>query len=89
MTGTAALTTRHQSDKLDLNDMGYINNPDHYAVQGWVERDFNSDDEERFFNEGNVHVRVLPELDLRRPCVHGPGEPVTGRSGPTRAVTTS
>ncbi|MEE8573633.1 MAG: DUF5916 domain-containing protein, partial [Gemmatimonadota bacterium] len=54
---TAALTTRHQSDGLDLNDIGYINNPDHYAVQGWVERDFNSDDEERFFNEGNVHVR--------------------------------
>ena len=54
---TAALTTRHQSDKLDLNDIGYINNPNHYAWQAWVERDFNSDDDEAFFNDGSVHAR--------------------------------
>jgi hypothetical protein len=54
---TWALTTRHQTDKLDLNDIGYINNPDHYAVQGWVQRDFNSDNDESFFTRGNVSAR--------------------------------
>lgn len=42
---TYALTTRHQSDKLDLNDMGYLNDPDHYAVQAWLDYDYNADDE--------------------------------------------
>ena len=54
---TWALTTRHQSDKLDLNDLGYINNPNHYAWQAWIDRDFNSDDEDRLFNDGGINVR--------------------------------
>jgi hypothetical protein len=40
-----ALTTRHQGDKLDLNDMGYITDANHYAVQGWIQRVYNADDE--------------------------------------------
>ena len=54
---TAALTTRHQSDKLDLNDIGYISDPNHYAWQVWVQRDFSTDNDEAFFNDGGVHVR--------------------------------
>ncbi|MBU1701220.1 MAG: carbohydrate binding family 9 domain-containing protein [Candidatus Eisenbacteria bacterium] len=52
-----ALTTRHQSDKLDINDLGYISDPNHYAVQAWVTRVFNADDGERFLKDGNVHAR--------------------------------
>ncbi len=71
----AAVTTRHQSDKLDLNDMGYINNPDHYAVQGWVNRDFNSDDEESFFNEASVNVRYYQSWIYADRTVMDPDEP--------------
>ena len=53
-----ALTTRHQSDQLDINDIGYISDPNHYAVQGWVTRVFNADDDgESFFNRGSLHLR--------------------------------
>ncbi|MCP4573787.1 MAG: carbohydrate binding family 9 domain-containing protein [bacterium] len=52
-----ALTTRHQGDRLDLNDMGYLRNPNHYAAQAWVTRVFNGDDENSFLTGGNVHAR--------------------------------
>ncbi len=52
-----ALTTRHQSDQLDLNDFGYINNADHYAVQGWVTRQFNADDEQSSITSKYFHLR--------------------------------
>jgi hypothetical protein len=42
-----ALTTRHQGDKLDLNDLGYISDANHYAVQSWLQRVYNADDEGR------------------------------------------
>ena len=38
------LTTRHESDGLDINDLGYINDQNHYAVQGWLIRVLNADD---------------------------------------------
>jgi hypothetical protein len=44
-----ALTTRHQGDKLDLNDLGYISDANHYAVQAWLQRAYNADDEGRGF----------------------------------------
>jgi Domain of unknown function (DUF5916)/Carbohydrate family 9 binding domain-like len=50
-----ALTTRHQSDKLDINDLGYINNPNHYAAQAWVQRVFNGDGETDWFTGGNIY----------------------------------
>jgi Domain of unknown function (DUF5916)/Carbohydrate family 9 binding domain-like len=53
-----ALTTRTQSDKLDINDLGYISNPDHYAAQAWVTRVFNGDGETDWFTAGNVHFRA-------------------------------
>ncbi len=54
---TGALTARLQSDKLDLNDMGYLNDPNHYAVQAWIDHAFNDDSGERLFNEMNVNLR--------------------------------
>jgi len=53
-----AVTTRHQSDQLDLNDLGYINNPNHYAAQVWLTRVFNGDGETDWFTDGNLHARV-------------------------------
>jgi hypothetical protein len=53
----AAFTARLQSDELDLNDMGYLNDPNHYAVQAWVDRSFNDDGGDRLINEGNLHLR--------------------------------
>jgi len=53
-----ALTTRHQSDQLDLNDIGYISNPDHYAGQVWVTRVFNGDEEGSLLTSGNIHGRI-------------------------------
>ncbi len=52
-----ALTTRHQSDELDLNDLGYITNPNHYAVQGWVTRVFNADNDGSFITSKSIHAR--------------------------------
>jgi len=54
---TGALTARSQGDELDLNDIGYLNDPNHYAVQAWVQRTFNDDSGERLFNQGNIHLR--------------------------------
>lgn len=51
---TWAATTRHQSDKLDINDLGYISNPDHYATQFWVDRSFNGNGETDWFTSANV-----------------------------------
>ncbi len=53
-----ALTTRHQGDGLDINDLGYISQPDHYAAQAWVTRVFNGDGETDWYTEGNLHYRV-------------------------------
>jgi len=53
-----ALTTRHQSDDLDFNDLGYITNPDHTAAQVWVERVFNGDGEADWYTGGNAHFRA-------------------------------
>jgi len=53
-----ALTTRHQSDDLDINDMGFISDPNHYAAQFWMTRVFNSDDEGSLFTNGNIHARA-------------------------------
>ena len=47
-----AVTTRHQSDELDLNDLGYISDPDHYAAQVWLQREFDGDDESSLFTDG-------------------------------------
>ena len=52
-----AVSTRHQSDELDLNDLGYISNPDHYSTQLWVERNFNGDGETDWFTGANVFYR--------------------------------
>ena len=53
-----ALTTRHQSDGLDLNDLGYINDPNHFAYQGWVTRVFHADDDgHSFLSSGTIHLR--------------------------------
>ncbi|MBN1425708.1 carbohydrate binding family 9 domain-containing protein [Candidatus Fermentibacteria bacterium] len=52
-----ALTTRHQSDELDINDLGYINNPNHKAVQGWISRVFNADDEKSFITNASLQLR--------------------------------
>lgn len=53
-----ALTTRHQGDQLDINDLGYISDPNHYAVQGWVTRVFNADDDgQSFLTNGSAHLR--------------------------------
>jgi len=53
-----ALTTRHESEGLDINDLGYINDADHYAVQGWVTRVFNADDAGRsWWTDHAWHLR--------------------------------
>ncbi len=72
---TWALTTRHQSDELDLNDIGYINNPDHYAVQGWIQRDFNSDNDESFFTSGNASMRYYQSWIYADRAFMDPGNP--------------
>ncbi len=53
-----ALTTRTQSDKLDINDLGYISNPDHYAAQAWITRLFNGDGEDDWYTSGELHYRT-------------------------------
>lgn len=53
-----ALTTRHQSDELDLNDLGYISDPNHFAYQAWVTRVFHADDDgQSLLSSGGIHLR--------------------------------
>ncbi|MBU8869661.1 MAG: carbohydrate binding family 9 domain-containing protein [Gemmatimonadales bacterium] len=70
-----ALTTRHQSDKLDINDLGYINNPDHYAAQAWATRVFNSGGENDWFTQGNLHFRTYKSWIYSSTSVADPDDP--------------
>jgi len=70
-----ALTTRHQSDELDLNDLGYINNPNHYAVQAWVTRVFNADDDESFVTNKSIHARYYQSWIYADRTFCDPGDP--------------
>ena len=70
-----ALTTRHQSDELDINDLGYISNPDHYAAQAWVTRLFNGDGENDWFTHGNLHFRTYKSWIYAARSVADPTDP--------------
>ena len=73
-----ALTTRHQSDELDINDLGYITNPDHKAVQGWVTRVFNADDNGRsLITYGSLHLRYYRSWIWAERHVTDPDNPAT------------
>ncbi len=53
-----AFTTRHQTDELDINDLGYISDPNHYAVQAWATRVHNSSHETSLVTYASLHARA-------------------------------
>jgi hypothetical protein len=70
-----ALTTRHQGDDLDINDLGYINSPDHYAAQAWITRVFNGDGEADWYTGGNLHFRAYKSWIYADRTVADPADP--------------
>ena len=70
-----ALTAKHQGDGLDINDLGYISNPDHYATQTWVSRNFNGDGESDWYTGGNVFFRSYKSWIYADRSVADPNNP--------------
>ncbi len=52
------LIGRFEHDKLNLNDMGYIRDPDHLAWQWRLVRWYDSDGEDAFFTQGNTEFSI-------------------------------
>jgi hypothetical protein len=50
------LVGRLEHDKLDLNDLGYIRDPDQVAMQAVLEHYYNPDNETSFFSQGQTSV---------------------------------
>jgi Domain of unknown function (DUF5916) len=72
---TYAVTTRHQSDKLDINDFGYISDPNHYAVQVWADKSYNADDESSTITYANVNARIYKSWIYADRTVYDPANP--------------
>ena len=49
---------RWESDKLDLNDLGYLEAPDEIVVYGWTQRRLNRDGKSKTFNSGQLNYNV-------------------------------
>ncbi len=47
-----------ESEKLDLNDMGILREPDEIQSRVWLSYRYNSDGEEGLFNSGNWHLDI-------------------------------
>lgn len=47
-----------ESDKLDLNDMGILREPDEVQSGTWISYQYNSDGEESWFNQGNWNMSI-------------------------------
>lgn len=53
-----SIGARWESDKLDLNDLGYLEAPDEIVVYGWTQRRLNQDGKSKTFNSGNINYNV-------------------------------
>lgn len=49
---------RWESDKLDLNDLGFLEAPDEIVVYGWTQRRLNQDGKSKTFNSGNLNYNI-------------------------------
>lgn len=50
---------RYEGDKLDPNDMGILSAPDEISASTWLQRRFNSDDNnEAYINQGNLNFNA-------------------------------
>lgn len=46
---------RWESDRLEINDLGYLQSPDEIASGAWVQWQYNPDGKSRHFNRGNLN----------------------------------
>jgi hypothetical protein len=49
---------RWESDRLDINDMGFLTSPDEIASYAWVQRRFNPEGKSRFYNSANLNLNL-------------------------------
>ena len=49
---------RWESDKLELNDLGYLESPDEVVVYGWTQRRLNQNGKSKTFNSGSINYNV-------------------------------
>ncbi len=56
---TGGLRGSWESDRLDPNDLGRLSAPDEMNARAWLTRRFDSDGEDRWFRNGNVHASVI------------------------------
>jgi len=61
----AGLWGRWESDRLDINDMGYLQAPDELGSGGWLSYQYNPDGASTLFNRGNLN------LNLNRSWLYG------------------
>jgi len=53
---TGGLTGEWKSDKLDINDFGYISSPDDIEADAWIEYEYHPDNENSLFRNGNLEA---------------------------------
>src|SRR5688572_7276933 len=53
-----SLGGRWESDKLDINDMGFLSSPDEIATYGWIQRRFNPEGKSKFYNWANLNLNL-------------------------------
>lgn len=52
------LGMRWESDKLELNDLGFLESPDEIVVYGWTQLRLNQNGKSKTFNSGNINYNV-------------------------------
>ncbi len=53
-----SIGARWESDKLELNDLGYLEAPDEVVVYGWTQRRLNQDGKSKTFNSGQINYNI-------------------------------
>ena len=49
---------RWESDKLDINDMGFLSSPDEIATYGWLQRRFNPEGKSKLYNYVTLNLNL-------------------------------
>lgn len=54
----STLNGRWESDKLDINDIGFLEAPDEITTNYWLQRNFNPDGKSKVYNRANLNLNL-------------------------------
>jgi Domain of unknown function (DUF5916)/Carbohydrate family 9 binding domain-like len=70
-----SLAARTLSEKLDINDLGYLSNPNRTMAQAWLFRNYNGDGETDWYNYGELYFSSFKSWIYADRTVADPGDP--------------